>query len=103
MGMKCLLQFKHTIISLQQIFHHNWTIENAPINYSNYLQKSIDLKEHKKFILKHTILYIHCIDLLMWSPTKLGFLFYNVFYNLLQFFKDSVEINKKGKDKTALL
>jgi hypothetical protein len=27
--------------------------------------------------LKHTILYIHCVDLLMWSPTKLDFPFYD--------------------------
>jgi hypothetical protein len=37
---------------------------------------------NKNFVLKHTILYIHCVDLLMWSPTKLDFLFYDfsVFY-----------------------
>jgi len=35
----------------------------------------------------------------MWSPTKLNFLF----YDLLWFFKDSAKINKKEKDKTALI
>jgi hypothetical protein len=49
------------------------------MNYFNYLQKNKYLKYNKNFVLKHTILYIHCVDLLMWSPTKLDFLFY-VFY-----------------------
>jgi len=38
----------------------------------------------KNFVLKHTILYIHYVDLLMWSITKLNFLFYNfsmIYYN----------------------
>jgi hypothetical protein len=30
----------------------------------------------KNFVIKHTILYIHCVALLMWSPTKLDFLFF---------------------------
>ena len=30
-----------------------------------------------KFVLNYTILYIYCVDLLMWSPTKLDFLFYD--------------------------
>ena len=29
------------------------------------------------FVLKYTILYIHCVDLIMWSPTELDFPFYN--------------------------
>jgi hypothetical protein len=32
---------------------------------------------NKNFVLKHTILYIHCVDVLMWSPTKLDFPFYD--------------------------
>jgi hypothetical protein len=35
----------------------------------------------------------------MWSPTKLDFPFYDFFCDLLIFFKDSDEINKKEKDK----
>jgi hypothetical protein len=31
----------------------------------------------KNFVLKYTILYIHCVDLLMWSATKLNFPFYD--------------------------
>ena len=50
MSMNFLLQFKHTIIMCSQ----------------------------KKFILKHTILYVHCVDLLMWSPAKLDFPFYDL-------------------------
>ena len=30
-----------------------------------------------KNILKHTILYVHCVDLLIWSLTQLNFLFYD--------------------------
>jgi hypothetical protein len=37
----------------------------------------------KNFILKHSILYIYCVDILMWSPTKLDFLFYDFFCDLL--------------------
>ena len=37
----------------------------------------INLKLQKKFVLKHTVLYIHCVDLLMWSPIKLDFSFYD--------------------------
>ena len=57
----------------------------------------------KKLVLKHTILYAHCIDLLMWSPTKLNFYFYNFSVIYYDFFKDSAKINKKGKNKTGLL
>jgi len=51
----------------------------------------------------HTILYVHCVDLLMWSPTKLEFSFYDfsmIYYN---FSKDLAEIKKKDKTtfKTA--
>ena len=38
---------------------------------------SINLKLQKKFVLKHTVLYIHCVDLLMWSLIKLDFSFYD--------------------------
>jgi hypothetical protein len=31
----------------------------------------------------------------MWSPTKLGFLFYDFWFTI--FFKDSIEIKKKDK------
>jgi hypothetical protein len=37
----------------------------------------------------------------MWSPTKLNFLFYDFSVIYYDFFKDSTEINKKEKDKTA--
>ena len=37
----------------------------------------INLKLQKKIVLKHTVLYINCVDLLMWSPIKLDFLFYD--------------------------
>ena len=58
-------------------------------------------KATAKNVLKHTILYVHCVDLLMWSPTKLDFLFYDFSVIYYDFFKDSVEINKNEKDKIA--
>ena len=45
----------------------------------------------KNFVLQHTILYIHCVDLLMWSPTKLNFLFYD--FSMIYY--DFVKIQKK--------
>jgi len=41
------------------------------------------------------MLSVYCVDLLMWSPTKLDFLF----YDLKWFLKDPAEINKKEKHK----
>ena len=36
----------------------------------------------KNFILKHTILYIYCVDLLMWSLIKFHFMiFFVIYYN----------------------
>ena len=40
-----------------------------------------------KNVLKRTILYVHSVDLLIWSPTQLNFLFYNffvIYYNFLK-------------------
>jgi hypothetical protein len=42
---------------------------------------------NKNFVLKHTILYIYCVDILMWSPTKLDFLFYDFFVIYYDFSK----------------
>jgi hypothetical protein len=41
----------------------------------------------KKTVLKHIILYVHCINLLIWSPTQLDFFILWFFYDLLWFFK----------------
>jgi hypothetical protein len=35
------------------------------------------LSYSKKYILKYTILYVYCVDLLIWSLTQLDFLFYD--------------------------
>ena len=44
------------------------------MNYSNLLQKNINLKvTTKSFVLKHTTIYVHYVNLLIWSPTKLDF------------------------------
>ena len=32
---------------------------------------------NKNFVLKHTILYVYCVDLFMWNPTKFDFPFYD--------------------------
>jgi hypothetical protein len=41
----------------------------------------------RNFVLKHTILYIHRLDLLMWSAIKLDFLFYDFFVIYYDFSK----------------
>jgi hypothetical protein len=41
----------------------------------------------KNFVLKHTILYVHCVDLLIWSAAKLDFPFYKfsvIYYDFLK-------------------
>ena len=51
------------------------------------MKKSIDLKLQQKNILKHTILCVHCVDLLIWSLTQLDFPFYNfsvIYYDFLK-------------------
>ena len=55
-----------------------------------------------KLYTKHFILYVQCVDLLMWSPTKLKFLFYDfsVIYNI--FLKIQLKFFKKEKDKTMV-
>jgi hypothetical protein len=40
--------------------------------------------------------------MLMWSLTKLDFLFYDFSVIYYDFFKDLVKINKKEKDKTFI-
>ena len=40
-----------------------------------------------KNIRKYTILYVHCVDLFIWSPTQLDFLFYDfsvIYYDFLK-------------------
>ena len=41
----------------------------------------------KKNILKRTILYVHCVDLLIWSLIQLDFLFYDFFVIYYDFSK----------------
>ena len=55
------------------------------------------------FILNHIILYVQCVDLLMWSPTKLNFSFYvfSMIYN--DFSKIQLKFFKKEKDKTTVI
>jgi hypothetical protein len=55
-------------------------VDALPRNYEEkYRSKAT------KNVLKHTILYVHCVDLLIWSPTQLGFPFYDfsaIFYDI---------------------
>jgi hypothetical protein len=48
----------------------------------NYELFQLIIEKHRskattKNILKHTILYIYCVDILIWSLTKLYFIFYD--------------------------
>ena len=60
--------------------HSEYIIWYALVHFFTAMKKSIDLKLQQKNILKHIILYIHCVDLLIWSPTQLDFSFYDFFY-----------------------
>jgi hypothetical protein len=40
------------------------------------MKKIIDLKLQPKNKVKHDILYVHFVDLLIWSPIQLDFPFY---------------------------
>jgi hypothetical protein len=57
------------------------------INFDLFSVINLNNSYNKKFVLKHIILYIHCVDLLMWSPTKLNFLFYDFFVIYYDFSK----------------
>jgi hypothetical protein len=59
-------------------------------------------KATEKNILKHTILYVHDVDLLRRSPTRLNFPFYDFSAIYYDFFNDLAEINKKEKTKPPL-
>jgi len=50
-------------------------------------------------MLKHTKLYVYCVDLLVWSLIKLDFLFYD--FSVI--FKNSAGIIKKRKNKTIII
>ena len=56
----------------------------------------------KNFRLKNIILYVQCVDLLMWSPTKLNFLFYDFSMIYNDFSKIQLKFFKKEKDKTKV-
>ena len=47
----------------------------ALVYFFTAMKKSIDLKLQQKNILKHTILYVYCVDLLIWNLTQLNFPF----------------------------
>ena len=51
----------------------------------------------QKFVLKHIILCVHRVYLLMWSPTKLNFLFYIFFFNQNNFKRKRQNYNHCSK------
>jgi hypothetical protein len=53
-------------------------------------------------VLKHIILYVHYVDLLMWSLTKLDFLFYECSMIYYDFLKIQRKLIKKKKDRTTV-
>ena len=69
--------------------HSEHIIWYASIYFFTAMKKSIDLKLQQKNILKHTILYVHSVDLLIWSLTQLDFPFYDfsvIYYDFLKLF-----------------
>jgi hypothetical protein len=58
-----------------KVFAVNFDLFFSVINLNN--------SYNKNFVLKYTILYIYCVDILMWSPTKLDFPFLCFFCDLL--------------------
>jgi hypothetical protein len=68
------LDSKHIIwyALVQQNNYRSDIYELLQLITEKYISKAI-IK--KKFVLKYTILYVHCIDMLMWSLIKLDFLF----------------------------
>ena len=67
--------------------------------FYSYEEKNIDLKLQQKNILKHTILYIHYVDLHIWSPTQLDFSFYDFSLIYYIFFETAFEGNLTGLGK----
>jgi hypothetical protein len=57
------------------------------------MKKSMDLKLHtKKIVLKHSILYVHWVDLLIWNLTQFDFPFYEFSVIHCDFFKTAVGV-----------
>ena len=73
-------------------------------NSYELIKKSIDLKLYQEIVLKHTILYVHCVNLLICSPTKFYFLFYDsfvIYYDLSKIQQKQKKIKKKVKPCTV--
>jgi hypothetical protein len=59
-------------------------LDRRNYSYELIIEKYRSKAKTKKNVLKHTTLYIHCIDLLMRSAKKLDFPFYDfsvIYYN----------------------
>ena len=67
--------------------------------FSQINKKTKNLRS-KNFIIKHIILYVQCVDPLMWSPTKLNFSFYDFFMIYNDFSKFELIFLKKKKKQT---
>jgi len=82
-----MLSNEYKIFTIVQAYNNESTIKFLPLlDYRNYIYElfkliteNIDLKLQQKLCIEYTILYIHCVDLLIRSLTKLKlkFLFYD--------------------------
>ena len=72
-------------------------MDHRNCSYELITQKHRSKATTKKIVLKHTILYVHCVDLLMWSPTKLDFPFYDFSVIYYVFSKIQPKYIKKKK------
>jgi hypothetical protein len=47
------------------------------VHFLSYGEKNRSKVITKKYVLKYSILYVHCVELLIWSPTQFDFSFYD--------------------------
>ena len=68
---------------LPQLNHRNYIYELFLLIIEKHRFKA----KKKNFVLKYTILYMHCIDILIGIPTKLKISFYDFFIIYYDFLK----------------
>jgi hypothetical protein len=78
---------KNLIVLDSKWTYNTWTpnghiIRYALVQFFIAMKKNIDLKLQKNiYIIKHILLYIHYVDLLIWSLTQLDFSLYFSLYD----------------------
>jgi hypothetical protein len=82
-----IIKWKFNCVGLSKwvYLHNKHIIWYALVHFYMYEEK-YRCKDTTKNVLSHSILYIHCVDLLIWSPTHLDFSIL-WFFDLLWFFK----------------